>query len=306
MTEAEIAQQIASLRDHVFTHATAQIALPRPRKTRLAIDALRPMINQLKNPALFDDWEEVYVLLCCHRRFRPARTHGRLKRMEIRYAKNGQEARFATFFECVKQTLHPDFITPHGYNRTFAEMAGGEIFSKLESELDPVLQLGKPIILYAGALLGHVREGRLIDHDDDVDFAVYLGDSTLDDVPKKWALYQKDLIANSCLDPESLSRNSLTFKVRNNLGIDIDLFPAWSENGCFSVYPYSLNDLPDDAIFPLKPLNGGKIGLPRDEAAMLAQSYGKNWRIPDPLFHFDWPSARRRFAPLRQYDYSIT
>ncbi len=305
MTEEELIKELASLREHVFTHAAAQTALPRPRKTRLAVNSLKEPIKRLENQALFDDWEETYILLCCHGRTKPARTHGRLKHMETRYADQGKEARFASFFERVKQTLHPDFITPHGYNRTFGEKAGDEIFSKLDAELEPVIRLGKPIILYAGALLGHVREGGLIGHDDDVDFAVYLGESTLEGVAGKWAEYQRELLESDCLDANSLKNSIPIFKVKNNLGIDIDLFPAWTENGRFSVYPYSLYDLPESAIFPLKSLNGGEIMLPQDAPALLAQSYGENWRIPDPLFHFAWRRARRKFAPLLQHDFSI-
>ena len=305
MTEEDIVKQHLPLRALVLEHAKTQTALPTPRKTRLAIEALGVSIKALKNPALFDEWEETYILLYCHRRLKPARIHGRLKRMEKRYVKQGQEDRFIAFFECVKQTLHPDFITPHGYNRTFGEMASSDIFSKLDIAMAPVIELGKPVILYAGALLGHVREGQLIDHDDDVDFALYLGDSTLEDVPEQWANYQKKLLENKCLDTEKVKRSSPIFKVTNDLGIDIDLFPAWTENGRFSVYPYSLNDLPENEIFQLKSLNGGQLKLPQNPHALLAQSYGENWRVPDPLFHFGWPFARRKFSPLLQHDFSI-
>ncbi|WP_170408111.1 hypothetical protein [Ruegeria arenilitoris] len=305
MTETEIIKKLASLRAVVFEHATAQSALPRPRKIRLAVQALQDPVRDLNNPALFDDWEEIDLLLCCHRRSRAARTHGRLKRMERRYARKGQEARFAAFFECVKQALHPDFITPHGYNRTFGEMNTGDIFLKLEAELAPVIQLGKPIFLYAGALLGYVRDGRLIDHDDDVDFAVHMGESTLEEISEKWAMYQKALLESGCLDATPSTRSSPIFKVRNGLGIDIDLFPAWTENGRFSVYPYSFNGVPESSIFPLRALSDGQIMLPHDPPALLVQSYGENWRIPDPLFHFDWSGARRTFGPLIQHDFSI-
>ncbi len=304
MTEAEIIKELASLREHVFTHAAAQTALPRPRKTRLAVEALKDPIMRLENQAIYDDWEETFILLYCHRRLKPARTHGRLSRMETRYAKQGNEARFASFFDRVKQTLYPDFITSAGYNRTFGEKAGDDIFAKLDAELEPVVRLGKPIILYAGTLLGHVREGGLIDHDDDVDFAVYLGESTLEGVAEKWIEYQRELLANDCLDTKLLKRNIPVFKVKNNLGIAIDLFPAWTENGRFSVYPYSMNALPESAIFPLKSLDGGEIMLPKDAPALLAQSYGDNWRIPDPLFHFNWGAARRKFAPMLQHDFT--
>ncbi len=302
MNEAKVLRRVAALRTKVFEHASTRTALPRPRRTRLALESLADHVRRLGNPTLHDDWEETYILFSCHTRIRPARIHGRLKQMEIRYAKKGQEARFTAFFALIKQTLHPDFITPHGYNRTFGEMADNDIFSKLDAELAPVVQLGKPIILYAGALLGHIREGRLIAHDDDVDFAVHLGECTLEGVSEKWSQYQKVLLDSDCLDISSSAGNSIIFKVKNSLGIDIDLFPAWTENGRFSVYPYALNDLPESAIFPLKPLNEGVIMLPQDAPALLAQSYGENWRVPDPLFHFDWPAARRRFAPLLQRD----
>jgi len=278
---------------------------PQPRKTRLAVEGLADPIKALNNAELYDDWEESFVLLHCHQRLKPARMHGRLMRMKMRYAQQGQQTQFDAFFTRVKEALHPDFITPHGCNRTFAEMTDNDIFAKLDVQLAPVIKLGHPVILYAGALLGLVREGRLIDYDDDVDFAIHLGESTIDEMPKKWLEFKRKLVGNGSLSARSITSKPPIFKVESNLGIDIDLFPAWTENGRFSVYPYALNDLPQSDIFPLKALNEGKITLPQNAEALVAQSYGENWQTPDPLFHFNWHRAHRRFGPLLQQGFSL-
>jgi len=48
MTEEDIVKQLLPLRAQVLEHAKAQTALPTPRKTRLAIEALGVSIRALK------------------------------------------------------------------------------------------------------------------------------------------------------------------------------------------------------------------------------------------------------------------
>ncbi len=111
--------------------------------------------------------------------------------MERRYAQRGQSDRFVKFFEAVKQTLYPEFVTPHGYNTTFINMEREAIFLLLNEAIEPLVAIGKPVILYAGALLGYVRDGKLIAHDDDVDFAIYLGKSKFEEIRREMGTLSK-------------------------------------------------------------------------------------------------------------------
>ncbi len=287
-----------ALRDEFFSHAKSGEPVERPRRKLMRLRDLH-----------HDDWdmefEETQILFYCLRRAKPARAHGLLSRLKVDCEKRGEQARFASFFEIIKDVLHPEFITPHGYCTTFSQRPAAEIFAALDENLAPLFSADTPVILYAGALLGYVRDGALIGHDDDIDVAIHLGDHPLEDIAPLWHAYKKRLKALGLLDEKSVDDPGVAIKLVNKLGIDVDLFPSWTSNDRFSVYPYSLDALARDAIFPLKPFLQTRIMLPNDPEAMLVQSYGQGWKVPDPLFHFDWPDAKRRFGPLCAFDFTV-
>ena len=58
-------------------------------------------------------------------------------------------------------------------------------------------------------------------------------------------------------------------------------------------------DLPSDAALPVREhsaAGGARLLMPHDPERLLSLNYGEGWRVPDPLFQFDWPGARERFA----------
>ena len=287
-----------ALRAEVFERAKTGTHFGRPRQVLSQLQGLKHRDWHL-------DWLETAIVFDCHRRAKPARTHGLLNQLKNICQEQGEEARFDVFFEFIKNILKPQFITPHGYCTTFSERPAKEIFAALEQALTPLFGFDYPVMLYAGALLGYVRDGALIGHDDDIDVAIYLGDHPAADIPALWIGYKTALHDKGLIAENSSPNKSSIFKLTNDLGIDVDLFPCWTCNGRFSVFPYSLDALETGDIFPLKPFSDAGLGLPSNPQSLLRQSYGESWQVPDPLFHFDWSDAMKRFAFLTERDYSL-
>lgn len=282
----------------IHDHAKARTPFARPRR-------MRNILARLHDPAWDIEWQEALILLACLCRMQPARTHGKLMKLRDARVAQGEEREFDDYVQLIRDLLHPDFITSHGYTRTFSEMDAAQIFRSMGTALKPLEALGQPFFLYAGALLGHIRNGKLIGHDDDIDIAIMLGDCTDDEVPHRWLAYKKQLDEHGLIDEAERVNNRPVFKFSSNLGTDIDLFPAWTNKGKFSVYPYSLGEIDDEDVFPLGSFGQDPLMLPSNPEAMLAQSYGQDWRVPDPFFHIDWKRKKKQYGMLFLTDYNL-
>ena len=305
MSSEDLQSEIERLTAAVTAAAASKKPLRRPRQVRLRIEALEAEVAAQIQPVLLDFWEELLILFRCCTRSNPQDTHKRLNRMRARYIKREKMADFETFFDVIKAILAPDFITPHGDNKPFSSINSDDVFDGLANHLSPILSRDEPVIMYAGTLLGYVRDGRPIEHDDDIDVAVYLGDHPPEDIPAIWLRYKQQLVDAGVIFPKWAAWHTPVIKLVGDDDVTIDLFPCWSHEGMFSVYPYSCGDLPMDAVFPLTNFKSGPVRLPADTDAFLKQCYGDTWRIPDPLFHFNWRRANRKFRLLKSQNYSI-
>ena len=290
--------QFDMLRDEIKAQIASGKPFPKPRKTMQALDTVR-------DEAWESDWLEAFVLFNCYRRGLPARTHGALFTLRKRLFASGAAARFEGIVSHIKDILHPEFITPHGYNLTFSEMDTSGVMNALGAAFAPLMALECPIFLYAGALLGYVRSRELIGHDDDVDIGIYLGEMADENVPVAWHAYKRKLAAAGLLAENEAEMNNMSFKITTDLICDVDVFAAWTNGDHFSVYPYSLNELTRDKLLPLKSFGQDPLMLPADVEALLAQSYGEGWRLPDPFFHLDWKKKKKMFHLLAGQDYTI-
>lgn len=273
--------------------------MPRPEKLRRAL-------KECSSKEWEIDWLETLITLNCVSRQRPARTHRALEKLRAAYQKaNDTSGAFEAFFDHIKKILEPDFVTPHGYTRTFATRNQNDIWADARTVLKGLDVLDVPILLYAGTLLGLVRNGKLIGHDDDMDFAVYLGEQTLKSAPHSWLAFKKALKEKGLITKDNASANTIAFKIETDK-VEIDLFPSWTTNGRYSVYPYALEDVDEKDIFPARPYKDTEFMMPANPEALLVQSYGENWRVPDPFFNFSWVRAKQRFSPLNEMDYTLT
>ena len=165
---------------------------------------------------------------------------------------------------------------------------GNQIFYELFS---------KQFFLCYGTLLGCIREGDFIAHDDDVDVCFLADGNTLAEAAREFAQVVR-----------SLRDRGQTIEVRSHIqfhwriaGIEIDVFMAWLEDD--RLYSYNVGGLfTKDQVCPLRPhkFKDRDVLLPQDPEALLELIYGPSWRIPDPLFQWRPTVAAR--AMMRKVD----
>jgi SAM-dependent methyltransferase len=150
-----------------------------------------------------------------------------------------------------------------------------------------------PFVCY-GTLLGLVRDGRLIPHDDDADLA-YLSahehpaDVALESLAIERALRER----GHPVLRHSGGHLQVRFDLDGALDHYIDVFTAFRTEGrtylCFQVGDV---DLDLSRLGTLSAL-GREFPVPVEAEALLAATYGPGWRVPDPSFTFTTPHAVR-------------
>jgi len=148
--------------------------------------------------------------------------------------------------------------------------------------------LPAPMLFY-GSLLGAVREGRAIPHDDDLDVALYLGRSTPAEAKAKMKRVIATLLA---AEPWiTIELMGCFFKFRAPDAGNIDVFPAWHD-GTNLWCPWT-TCLPCDETLLEETVEtdfaGNAVLVPQRAETFLELKYGHGWRVPDPTYR---PKAR--------------
>jgi hypothetical protein len=190
-----------------------------------------------------------------------------------------------------------------GLKRAFAD--GGQALA--EELVDEVVRLldflnteaGGPAFLCYGALLGAVRDGHLIGHDNDADVAFLSAHEQPADIVLE-SLHLERLLQRHGWPTRRMSGDD--FKVYVQLGDGsssaIDIFGAFYIDDVFHLLGEVRGELPKDALLPLGSvqLEGRTVTAPARPEQLLALTYGPGWREPDPAFQFQSPrSTNRRF-----------
>ena len=172
----------------------------------------------------------------------------------------------------------------------------------LTSRVIAVLEsLELPTFVVGGTLLGAVRSGALLPHDDDADLA-YLSDFS----------HPSDLVAEGARIEQALAAIGLRV-IRHSWAhlqiaevaaageteFYVDVFTAFFRNNEFCEPIHVRVPASDVTILPLGTVTIGdaRYPAPADPDAWLAACYGKQWRTPDPGFTFVTPrDTMRRFS----------
>ncbi|MDQ6527008.1 class I SAM-dependent methyltransferase [Nocardioides sp. LHD-245] len=153
---------------------------------------------------------------------------------------------------------------------------------------------GVAAYLNYGALLGAVREGRMLAHDSDTDLC-YLSahGSPADIVTESYRITRAMRGRGWRVLRMSGGDVKLLLPLSDGRACHIDVFAAFHVGDTFFQLGNRSGDLPRSAIEPFSTitLHGHEFPAPRDPEAMLAFLYGPHWRTPDPSFKYADPAA---------------
>lgn len=242
-----------------------------------------------------DDEMTLLAHLLIAERVRAPRSGGSLRSFQSMLPSRDALHRLAVELEVaatVWQTS-PSMVTRHGLRdhgtlrRDSARYL--ELMDRAVAEFE---QLGLSLMLGYGTLLGAVREGDFLAHDDDVDliFALEVAgpdgwQPALDEVvaalrSRGWAVWT---------NPTPSAYNCHIRDPRQQHHIDI--FPVFlsGNDATLHMEHMALRTIDADLIRPHRhlDLHGHAYPVPADPEGFLAERYGPTWDTPDP-FH-DWP-----------------
>jgi SAM-dependent methyltransferase len=181
--------------------------------------------------------------------------------------------------------------------RALADAPPGMVDRMLDS-LDQVRELvqgelGDRVYVTGGTLLGPVREGRLLPHDDDADLA-YLSrhEHPLDVTLEAFELGR--VLAAAGLRVLRLSAGHLQVVVDHDGVPDhyVDVFTGFLLEGVWhQTFPVRAPAAVEELLPPVQvDVVGRTEPAPRDPERMLVELFGPGWRVPDPAYTFDLPA----------------
>ena len=149
-----------------------------------------------------------------------------------------------------------------------------------------------PSFICYGTLLGAVRNGRLIGHDNDVDIA-YLSEQRYPvDVVREGFHLERVLREDGwTVRRGSGSRLNVRLEQEDGSHRFVDVFTAhWVGHRLYMPQDTGF-DLPRDQVLPLTTveLHGRPFPAPAGYEQLLALTYGAGWRTPDPSFKYETP-----------------
>jgi len=148
------------------------------------------------------------------------------------------------------------------------------------------------LFLIYGTLLGLVRSGEFIAHDDDLDTAYFSRETTPEAVGEEAsqiAARLRELGKTVRLAPAKAPK--LLHYVNRNTKIDI--FPSWHDGKHFFAPNTTCITAGPDLILPLATADfqGHQVLVPNRSEEFLEKKYGKTWRVPDPGYRVQSPSS---------------
>jgi hypothetical protein len=192
-------------------------------------------------------------------------------------------------------------LGPHGFTETFS-LSSVSKKQKIYSELSMLLtwlneEMHIAAFISSGTLLGIVRDGDFIGHDDDVDICYISNEISESDI-----LLERKKITTILEQKGCKVRNSNVAHLwcETPKGVHIDIFTGFQESGNCSMNPISRNEIKTNSVLPVqkKVVNDHVLYLPFEPNALLSKNYGEGWMKPDPLWTFNWGKAGKDFSFL--------
>jgi len=203
-------------------------------------------------------------------------------------------------FEALEEDLLAEGVqlqSPHGGFDFLAEKNSDDLWKAYNTLAGELKLIGLEVFLNSGTLLGAIRDGNFLPHDDDIDVAVILSANNDADAGVEFSTIKALLQEKKLLD-EHGEHSAGILKLRRINGVQVDLFPAWiSRDERVYVYPHTYGTVAKNDLLDLKIWKGlHNILIPSNPDQLLASNYGENWKIPDPYFRFNWAQSHRQFS----------
>jgi hypothetical protein len=158
-------------------------------------------------------------------------------------------------------------------------------------------ELGLDVFVTGGTLLGPVRDGHLIEHDDDVDFAWISRHAHPVEVAREGFEIGRALRrAGFDVVRHSPGHLQMHFEYQGLSDHYVDVFAGWFAEGWWHQVFCIRHPARREDLLPAIPLwvEDREEPAPRSPEIQLEANYGPGWRVPDPAFRFDTPPETRR------------
>jgi hypothetical protein len=250
-------------------------------------------LKDLKTSPPTKEWLEAAILLSIFRKARPMFALASINDRR-RLAKSDREKKHCEdFINAVNDYLSPTLLTNHGYidpDQTFGQVSHEVVWEAVAGHINILETAGLKIFLDSGPLLGLTRDGKLIDHDNDIDLGVLLESKTEATAVKLWDALA-DKIEKLGLLEERNGRNHGLLRLKPVAGFTVDLFPAWTVKNKVFVFPHTFGELELDDVFPFAKCEITGLNIPAKPEKMLAINYGPGWKEKDPQWKFVRPKG---------------
>jgi hypothetical protein len=156
----------------------------------------------------------------------------------------------------------------------------------------------EPFVI-GGSLLGTIRDGRLLPHDDDLDLTVvWEVDDAVEVIVAHRRLEDRLTRHGYTVVRHSHAHLQITFQ-HDDGAIDhyVDIFATFFIRDVFSQpFPFRNRALTRADLLPVSAIvvEGVELPAPASPERWLEMAYGVEWRVPDPSFSFDTPSSTTR------------
>ena len=265
----------------------------------LDIKALRAPLGRVPRAERGVEWTERVVIAYCLKRKRSARVRSLCKSIINHWDTEGSPEKARDFETRFDAALASGDGSIERYFVRFEKRDGTDTARDLAEVIARLNGAGHKVFINSGTLLGAVREGAFLGHDDDIDLGLIMSSSKDSDVARELVATYRRLSAALDL-PIKTSFNGPVLKIKLPSDVVVDLFPTWVRDSRVYVWPHTFGELDKEDLLPLatQSLHGVDMPAPADPEKMLALNYGEGWRTPDTGFIFPWAAARRKFRRL--------
>lgn len=216
------------------------------------------------------------------------------------YRKRERLGMYPRYVDLLNFAIAPMVFGNHGLTQKFADLdLTPDFWTALNAFLADLDTKFGPTFLVSGSLLGLIREGRLLPHDDDLDIAIMMPATNAQEAAAQWAEIRQQLKDDGLLNEgmTATARLPILKSIRIE-GVPTDLFPAWMEGDKVFIFPHTFGDLEKSDVLPLIKDENFGVPIPKLPEKMLEINYGAGWRVPDPAAKLDWARWNKNFRAL--------